>query len=81
MEIYGNVVVSSEDGYSLKTDSLKWIASAKAVETDAPVEIFSDNLLVTGKGLFSESEKHSVKIKSNVSATIYNIDPLNSSRN
>jgi LPS export ABC transporter protein LptC len=81
MEIYGNVVVSSEDGYSLKTDSLKWIASAKAVETDDPVEIVSDNLLVKGKGLFSESEKNSVKIKSNVSATLYNIDLLNGSKN
>lgn len=73
MEISGNVVVSSLDGYSLKTDSLKWIASKKVVETEDPVEISSESLLVTGKGLFSESDQHKMEIKSNVTAIIYDL--------
>jgi LPS export ABC transporter protein LptC len=74
MEVYGDVVVSSEEGYSLKTDSLKWVSNKRVIETDDPVVITNRGLKIKGKGLFSEIDKHSLMIKSDVKAVF---DSLN----
>lgn len=74
MEIYGNVIVSSNDGYSLKTDSLKFISSKKVVETDDPVEISKDGINIIGKGLFSQLDKKELEIKRDVKAIFHHLN-------
>jgi len=74
MEIYGNVVVSSNDGYSLKTNSLRFTSSTKVVETDDPVEISKDGLSIIGKGLFSQLDKQKLEIKRDVKAILHHLN-------
>lgn len=74
MEVSGDVVVSSEEGYSLKTNSLKWTSSKKIIETDDPVEISKEGLNIKGKGLFSALDENRLEIKNNVKAVFYNLN-------
>ena len=57
IELSGDVVVvSSEDGYKLKTDVLRYLSDSGKVTTDSPVEIrFEDmGMKITGVGLVIE---------------------------
>jgi|GEM_PF-395700 len=48
--VRGDVVVYSAERGTLTTDSLRWINAKNIVETDAAVQLISDNKIITGEG-------------------------------
>lgn len=51
---YEHVVVVSEDGTVLKTDSLFWDSATRKIQTEAAVEIISPSEHIYGQGLVSD---------------------------
>lgn len=66
---YGNVVVTTEDGTVLRTDSLVWFNRRAQIETDAMVYITSPEGTIEGKGLISDANLNRIEIKEEVSGT------------
>ncbi len=71
MELEGNVVVVSEEGYTLSTEKLRWVAGRKEITTQEPVIITGDRLRVSGNGLLARTEDQWVRLNENVQATLY----------
>lgn len=59
---YGNVIVTSEDGTTLKTEKLFWKNNTQKIETDAYVEIDSPKEKIRGTGLVSDQNLKNYKI-------------------
>jgi LPS export ABC transporter protein LptC len=53
-EAYGHVVVTSDSGTVLKTDSLFWTNSSRKIHTEAFVEIISPTEHIMGHGMISD---------------------------
>ena len=53
-EAYGNVVVTSDSGTVLKTDSLFWTNASRKIHTEAFVEIISPTEHIMGHGMISD---------------------------
>jgi len=51
IEVHGNIVVISEDGYQLKTDSLNYFSSKRYMFTKDRVWIEGKDVMTEGKGL------------------------------
>jgi len=66
---YGDVVVTTEDGTVLRTDSLVWFNKRAEIETDAMVFITSPEGTIEGKGLISDAYLNRIEIKEEVSGT------------
>jgi LPS export ABC transporter protein LptC len=62
LELTGNVLVASDDGIRLKTNSVSYRHSEKRVSTSDPVEIEGDQIQVVGKGLLVDIEGKTFKI-------------------
>jgi LPS export ABC transporter protein LptC len=59
---YDRVVVVSEDGSILKTDSLFWNSRTQKIETNAFVEIISPREHIKGQGLISDQSLKDYRI-------------------
>ncbi len=70
MYIYGNVVVVTEDNFTLETDYLFWDEEKDKIKTDAFVRITQNDDVVTGWGLIADQQLKSYKILKRVSGTI-----------
>jgi len=66
VELEGDVVLTSSDGYQLKTHSVSYRHSGKIVSTSDPVEIEGEQLRMTGKGMLVDMEAKTFKILSQV---------------
>ncbi len=66
MELVGDVVLSSDDGYQLKTHSVSYRHLEKIASTSDPVEIEGEQIRVTGKGMLVNMEAKTFKILSQV---------------
>jgi LPS export ABC transporter protein LptC len=66
VELVGNVVLTSSDGYRLKTHSASYRDSEKVVSTPDPVEIEGEQIHLTGKGMIVHTEEKTFKILSQV---------------
>ncbi len=66
MELVGDVVLSSDDGYQLKTHSVSYRHLQKIASTSDPVEIEGEQIRVTGKGMLVNMEAKTFKILSQV---------------
>ncbi len=66
MELVGDVVLTSDDGYRLKTHSVSYRNSEKVVSTPDPVEIEGEQLQLTGKGTLVKMEDKMFRILSQV---------------
>ena len=66
VELVGNVVLTSSDGYQLKTHSVSYRHLGKIVSTSDPVEIEGEQLRLTGKGMWVDMEAKTFKILSQV---------------
>ncbi len=66
MELVGDVVLTSDDGYRLKTHSVSYRNSEKVVSTPDPVEIEGEQLQLTGKGMLVKMEDKTFRILSQV---------------
>ena len=66
VELVGDVVLTSSDGYQLKTHSAFYCNLGKTVSTSDPVEIEGEQLRLTGKGMLVDMEAKTFKIFSQV---------------
>jgi len=66
MELVGDVVLTSSDGYRLKTHSIFYRHGEKIVRSSDPVEIEGEQVRLTGKGMLVEMENKTFKILSHV---------------
>ncbi len=66
MELVGDVVLTSSDGYRLKTHSLSYLHRDKIVRSSDPVEIEGEQVRLTGRGMLVEMEKKTFKVLSQV---------------
>jgi LPS export ABC transporter protein LptC len=66
MELSGDVVVTSSDGYRLKTQSVSYHHSEKKITTSDPVEIEGDLIRLEGRGMSVDMEGKIFKVLSQV---------------
>lgn len=66
MELVGNVELTSDDGYRLKTHSVSYRHSDKIASTSDPVEIEGEQIQLTGKGMLVNIEAKTFKILAQV---------------
>ena len=66
MELVGDVVLTSSDGYRLKTDSISYDHLEKKVTSPDPVEIEGEQIRLTGKGMWVDMEAKIFKVLSQV---------------
>jgi len=66
VELVGDVVLTSNDGYQLKTHSASYRHLEKIVSTPDPVEIEGEQIRLTGKGMLVNMEAKTIKILSQV---------------
>jgi LPS export ABC transporter protein LptC len=68
MTIRGDVVIRSEAGYTLKTEGLRYDAKKRQVDTDLPVELQREGLLVQGVGLSASIDGKNLTVHREVRA-------------
>jgi LPS export ABC transporter protein LptC len=51
IEVQGNIVILTDDGYQLRTDGLQYVDGARRITSSDPVEIAGDGLAITGDGM------------------------------
>ncbi|HUL30658.1 MAG TPA: LPS export ABC transporter periplasmic protein LptC [Thermodesulfobacteriota bacterium] len=66
VDVSGDVVLTSSDGYRLKTDSASYRHSENIVSTNDPVEIEGEQIRLTGKGMLVNVDAKTLKILSQV---------------
>jgi len=66
VELTGDVVLTSNDGYQLKTQSVAYQHSEKTVSTSDPVEIEGEQIRLTGKGMLVNIDSRTLKVLSQV---------------
>jgi LPS export ABC transporter protein LptC len=66
VDLLGDVVLTSSDGYQLKTHSAFYRHSERIVSTPDPVEIDGEQIRLTGKGMLVDVEAKTFKILSQV---------------
>ncbi|MFQ5894980.1 MAG: LPS export ABC transporter periplasmic protein LptC [Nitrospinota bacterium] len=71
VEVRGDVVVVSDEGYTLSTQSLRWRAAKKEFSTEDPVTVEGEKLRITGHGMVAHSESQQVRLGGRVRATFY----------
>ena len=62
LELVGNVVLTSSDGYRLKTHSISYRHSEKKATTLDPVEIEGDQIRLVGTGMLVDMEDKTFQI-------------------
>ena len=70
LNIYGNVVVTTDDSTRLETESLWWDSNTDRIKTDAFVRITRGEDTITGWGLDADNRLKDFKILSQVSGTL-----------
>jgi len=70
LEALGNVVVTTDEGVKLETESLRWDPEGAKIVTDDFVTITKDKDVITGYGLEADQELKHFKIKKNVKGQI-----------
>jgi len=62
MELRGDVVATSSDGYRFKTQSVAYNHQEKKIETPDRVELDGDQLWLKGRGMLVDVEARTVKV-------------------
>jgi len=70
VEITGDVVLTTSDGYRLRTDSAAYTHQTRKVSTPDPVEIEGELVRLVGKGMLVDMEAQTFKILSQVKTHI-----------
>ena len=66
LEIIGDVVLTSNDGYRLKTQSISYNHKENKARTSDPVEIEGEQLRLEGRGMLVDMEAKTFKVLSQV---------------
>lgn len=70
VRLEGGVVGRSDQGTELKTETLKWIAASRRLQTDQPVTVSRGGLLTRGRGMEAETSLERVRILQNITSQI-----------
>ena len=70
VELVGNVVLTTNDGYRLTTNSAAYAHQARKVTTSDPVEIEGEQMRVVGIGMQVDMEAQTFKVLSHVKTRI-----------
>jgi len=70
MEAAGDVVVRTEEGITLETQSLKWLNASQKIVSEDFVRITQGRDVLTGVGLISDASLNEFEIKSQVQAFV-----------
>ncbi|MBN1869439.1 MAG: LPS export ABC transporter periplasmic protein LptC [Candidatus Omnitrophica bacterium] len=70
MRLEDDVVITSEDGKQLMTDSLDWDRNRDLVSTEDDVTITDERMMATGKGMKASPGLKNAEIKKNVTVMI-----------
>lgn len=76
LNIFGNVVVVTDDSTRLETEYLWWDSNTDRIKTDAFVRITRGEDIITGWGLDADNRLKDFKILSQVSGSITDPDKL-----
>jgi LPS export ABC transporter protein LptC len=71
MEARGNVVVTSNSGVTLETQTLNWISKTRQIVSDDSVRVVREGDVLTGVGFRGEPDLGSFEILKDMKATIY----------
>jgi len=74
IEVYDGVTIDSDDGYHMRTRSLKYQADQKELHTSDPVELEGPSMLVEGVGMVVDLNRERVKILRDVTTTLLSLD-------
>ena len=66
MELVGDVVLTSSDGYRMKTHSMSYHHLEKKVTTSDPVAIEGKEIQLVGKGMLVDMEAKTIKVLNQV---------------
>jgi len=66
MELAGNVILTSSDGYRLKTHSISYQHSGKRVTSPDPIELEGAEIRLVGTGMWVNMEEKTFKVLSQV---------------
>jgi LPS export ABC transporter protein LptC len=66
----GAVVARSDQGAQLETDSVRWIAASRRLQSDSPVTISRGNLVSRGRGMDAETSLERVRIMQNITSVL-----------
>jgi LPS export ABC transporter protein LptC len=66
VELAGDVVLNSSDGYQLKTQTVSYRHAERILSTSDPVEVEGEQLRLTGRGMLVNTEAKTFKILSQV---------------
>lgn len=69
--VEGNVLMTSENGIRLTTNSLNWDNRKRELNTEDRVRIEGDRFTITGVGLHSKVDEEKIWIKKSVNALFY----------
>ncbi len=72
MNIRGNVLIQTSEGYSLRTERLRFRPKEKKFDTDDKIFFTGNSFNLTGTGLHGETDKGLFKLDEKVTAVIYN---------
>ena len=72
MAVTGNVVVTSNDGLTIKTPELYWQNKARNLHTEQPVEITRTGTTITARGLEVQMQEQAAVLRRNVRVVIEN---------
>jgi LPS export ABC transporter protein LptC len=70
VEVHGDVVVKSSQGFALYTEQLIYRETDRMIRTDAPVRMVSDRMALTGNGMLLSVVDHNLVLLSAVRARI-----------
>lgn len=70
VRLEGGVVGRTEQGAELRTESLRWIAASRRLQTDQAVTLLRGGLLSRGRGLDAETGLERVRIFQNITSQI-----------
>jgi LPS export ABC transporter protein LptC len=62
VELVGDVVLTSNDGYQLKTHSISYFHSDKKATTPDPIEIEGEQIRLVGKGMVVDMDAKTFKV-------------------
>lgn len=65
----GQVRVRHQDGYTMTTKTLDWLAQARQLHTDEAVELEGPSVYITGMGLQSDVDQQRFHLEHNVHAS------------
>ena len=74
IEISGGVVLSSSMGYTMTTDSLDYSSATRMIETESPVVIRGDSLVLSCKGLSLNIAEENISLEGGVKGAIWDAE-------